>query len=99
MDIKIQAIHFDADIKLKEYIQEKLGKLTHFYAHIVDAEVFLKLEKADNHENKVVEIKLDIPGKTLFADARDKTFEKAFDDSLEAISVQVKREKEKVRGL
>src|SRR5437879_4674606 len=99
MKIKVQSIHFNADTKLLGFIQEKVDKLAHFYDDIIDGEVFLKLEKSNNTENKITEIKLKIPGKVLFAKEQCRTFEEATDLAVEALSKQVKKEKEKTRKL
>ena len=56
MDIKIQSIHFDADDKLVEFIEGKLGKLEQFFDHIINAEVYLKVDKAESRDNKIVEM-------------------------------------------
>ena len=67
MDVQVQSIRFVADQKLISFVKQKLSKLNLFFDQIVDAEVFLKIDKANNNENKIVEIKLNIPGKDLFA--------------------------------
>ena len=67
MDIQLQSIHFDADQKLVRFIKERLSKLNLFYDQIIGSEVFLRLDKSDKNLNKIVEIKLNIPGKELFA--------------------------------
>ena len=99
MITKIQSIHFDADQKLLDHIESTLQKLPHYFEHIQSTEVFLKLEKSEEHHNKIVEIKTEIPGKPLFAESRNKSFESAFDTAFDNIREQVKREKEKARGL
>ena len=99
MKLKVQSIHFDADVKLLAYIQEKVDKLTHFYDHIIDGEVYLKIEKSNNSENKIMEIKIKVPGKILFAKEQRKTFEEATDLAVEALSKQVKKEKDKMKRL
>ncbi|MCC6690724.1 MAG: ribosome-associated translation inhibitor RaiA [Bacteroidia bacterium] len=99
MNIKIQSIHFDADSKLIEFVQEKVTKLGRFYDGIIGGEVFLKLDKSSNSENKVAEIRLQIPGNDLFVKKQCKTFEEAVDTSVLALSNQVKKYKEKVKGL
>ena len=45
VDVKIHSVHFDADKKLLNFIEERVNKLTKFYDHIIDAEVILKVEK------------------------------------------------------
>ncbi|MGB5977793.1 MAG: HPF/RaiA family ribosome-associated protein, partial [Cyclobacteriaceae bacterium] len=67
MRLQMHSIHFDADQRLLEFIQKKADKLDTYYDRIVDGEVFLKLDKNETNENKVVEIKLNIPGQQLFA--------------------------------
>lgn len=99
MTVKVQSIHFDADVKLLDFIETKVGKLGQFHDNIINGEVFLRLDKAENHENKVAEIKLAIPGKELFAKRQCKSFEEATDLAVEALRRQIKKYKEKVRGL
>lgn len=99
MDIKIQSIHFDADKKLLAFIQEKVKKLTKYHDGIIGAEVFLRLEKSSDKDNKITEIKLLVPGGDLFAKRQCSTFEEATDLSVEAITTQIKKQKEKARGL
>ena len=57
MNIDIQSLHFTADKKLLNFIEEKVEKLTTFHDGILRSEVILKLDKSDNDENKVAEIK------------------------------------------
>ncbi len=96
MDVQIHSIHFDADAKLLEFIQKKIAKLETFYDRITSGEVFLRLEKGDNaKDNKVVEIKLILPGASLFAKAHDKTFEASCDDATENLRTQLTKHKEK----
>ena len=45
MDIRTQSIHFDADGKLLDFIDKKVGKLNTFLDRIVSADVIMKLEK------------------------------------------------------
>ncbi|MEQ8688835.1 MAG: ribosome-associated translation inhibitor RaiA [Imperialibacter sp.] len=94
MKLQMHSIHFDADIKLLDFIQKKTDKLNTFYDRIIDGEVFMRLEKNDV-ENKVVEIKLNIPGSQLFAKEQSKSFEAATDLAVEALRRQLKKFKEK----
>jgi len=98
MNIKIQSVHFDADGKLLEFIENKLSKLDHIYDQIVGAEVVLKIEKSEDSQNKVTDIKILIPGNDLFSKRQAKTFEEATDLTVEALLKQLKRIKEKQRN-
>ncbi len=97
MKITIQSIHFTADKKLIDFIQRKLDKLDLFYDHIIDGSVFLKLDKAEDTANKIVEIKLNLPGTAIFVKEQRQTFEEATDISIESLQKQLKRFKEKLR--
>lgn len=99
MTVKIQSVHFDADKKLLAFVEERVDKLTHYYDGIIKSEVILKLDKGDSVENKIAEIKLHIAGNDLFAKKQCKSFEEAIDTSIDALKSQVKKHKEKVKGL
>jgi putative sigma-54 modulation protein len=97
MTIQIRSIHFDADAKLIDYINKKVEKLPHFFDAIIASEVFLKIEKSSTDDNKVVEIKLNIPGNDLFVKRQCATFEAATDECLDALKQQIKKHKGKSR--
>ena len=90
MKLQIHSIHFDADVKLLDFIQKKADKLETFYEQIVDGEVFLRLNNS-KVENKTVEIKLNLPGNQLFAKEEAKTFEEATDQATEALRRQLRK--------
>ncbi len=97
MNISIKSIHFSADRKLEELIQSKIIKLAQFHDSIIGANVYLRLEKNQELENKITEIKLDIPGTELFAKKQSNSFEKSTDSTVEALRRQLKKFKEKQR--
>jgi len=99
MNIKVSSVHFDADKKLIEFVDKKLKKLIKLYEDIIGAEVFLRLENAQDLENKVVEIKLFIPGSDLFAKKQSKSFEESTDVVIEALRQQIIKRKDKIRGV
>lgn len=96
MKLQMHSIHFDADQKLIDFIQKKADKLDTFYDRIIDGEVFMRLDKNEKNANKIVEIKLNTPGKQFFAKHQDESFEAAADESVEGLRRQIKKFKEKV---
>jgi putative sigma-54 modulation protein len=98
MDVKIHSVHFDADKKLVDFIENKVNKLDQFYDNIIGAEVFLKVEKTQSPDNKIAEIKLQIPGSDLFAKKQSDTFEESTDNAVSALEKQLKKRKDKQRG-
>ncbi|MCO4805760.1 MAG: ribosome-associated translation inhibitor RaiA [Flavobacteriales bacterium] len=99
MEIKVHSIHFDADHKLINFIQEKMSKLEQYYDNILGGEVYLRIDKSDNAKNKVAEIRLLTPGKEMFAKKQCKSFEEATDLAAEALRRQVRRKKGKLLQL
>src|SRR5688500_12999383 len=97
MKLQVHSIHFNADSKLLTFIQKKLNKLETFYDRLVDGEVFLRLNN-EGIENKTVEIKLRLPGNQLFAIEKAKSFEAATDLAADALRMQLKKFKTKVKN-
>ena len=99
MNVVIHPVHFEASAQLVDFINKKLAKLETFFDRIIEAEVFLKLETNQNVKDKIVEIKVYVPGKTLFATKTSKTFEESTDLALRTIAGQLKKQKEKIKEL
>ena len=97
MKLQVHSIHFDADKKLVDFIEKKVSKLETFYDRLVDGEVFLRLNN-EGVENKTVEIKLNAPGKKLFATEKARSFEAAADLATAALEMQIKKFKTKIRN-
>ena len=97
MKIDIHSLHFDAGEKLLSFIDTKVSKLDRFHDGIVTVDVTLKLEKSDISENKIAEIKVQIPGENMFCSRQAKTFEEAVDLSVDALKKQLQKAKEKQR--
>ncbi len=98
MEINVQSIHFDADSKLLDFIEKKVGKLDHYFNQIIRSDIYLKLEHTVDNANKVCEIKLAIPGNDLFCKENATTFEAATDMAIECIKHQINKHKERVRN-
>jgi Ribosome-associated protein Y (PSrp-1) len=97
MNVQIQTVHFDADTKLLEHINKKLGKLSTFHDRIVDVEVYLKLDNVvHNIKDKIAEIKVNIPKHSFFVKNQTKSFEESFDMAFDSMVTQIKRQKEKM---
>ncbi len=96
MKLQMHSIHFDADQKLVDFIQKKADKLDQFFDRIIDGEVFMRLDRDESNENKIIEIKLNIPGNQLFAKEKSKSFEASADAAVEALRRQLKKHKEKL---
>jgi len=97
MNVNIQTVHFDADAKLLEYVNQKVKKLNTFHDSIIKVGVYLKLDNViHNIKDKIVEISVHVPKQDFFVKQSSKSFEESFDDALDALITQIKRKKEKV---
>ena len=96
MDVRIQAIHFDATAQLESFIQKKVSKLSRFHDGIMEAEVTLKVVKPETSMNKEAALKLLLAGnEDLFSSKVADTFEEAVDLAVEALERQLEKVKKK----
>ena len=98
MKVNVQTPNFAADSKLIEFIEMRLEKLEMFYDKIIFADVFLKVQKTSEKQNKIVEILLSIPGGDLIVKKDAKTFEEGTDDCIQSLERQLKKRKQKQRA-
>ena len=68
MEVRIQAIHFDATEKLQDFIQKKTAKLEKYCDDINKVEVSLKVVKPETAMNKEASIKVLVPNGEFFAE-------------------------------
>lgn len=99
MKVRVQSVNFTADQKLINFIQAKLDKLDQFYDRVIDGEVFLKVDNNHSKQNKISEIKLNIPGHELVVKKQCKSFEEAAQLGADALRRQLSKHKEKVRAV
>ncbi len=98
MKVYTQSVNFNADSGLIKFVEKKLGSLVKFHDKIVDAEVFLKVQKTSDKENKITEIKINIPGNELIIKKVTKTFEEGVSMAVDSLKRQLKKSKEKHRN-
>jgi putative sigma-54 modulation protein len=89
MSIQIQSINFTADDKLKNFINKKVTKLISIKDSIINADVYLKVDKPEAHDNKIVEIKLHSSKGLFFAKKQSNSFEEAANLASQALRKQI----------
>ena len=99
MTINIQSVHFDADKKLINFVSEKVNKLNTYYDGLINSQITLKIDKSNNSQNKIAEVKIRGKGHEFFAKKQCASFEEATDLVCEALKTQVKKHKEKILAL
>ena len=98
MNINIKAVSFKADLKLEEFIRDKATKLSLHYDGVIGVDTILKLDAAQKVANKIVEMKVLVPGNDLFSKKQANSFEEATDAAVDALRKQLQKHKEKIRG-
>jgi len=98
MKVSVQSVNFNVDLELIKYIEKKVNNLEKFNDNIVDAEVFLKVEKSSVKENKIAELKVRLPGNDLLVKKQSKKFEEGISLAVDAIKRQLLKRKEKLRA-
>ena len=96
MTINVQAVNFNAKPGLEEYLDKKLTKLETLSDKIISAQVFLKLDNTSDKVNKIVEIKLEVPGDDIVVKKSGQSFEECIDLSVDTLKKLIVRKKEKI---
>ncbi|MBR5877035.1 MAG: ribosome-associated translation inhibitor RaiA [Alistipes sp.] len=95
MNVQIQSVKFDAGQRLLEFIEKKLAKLDRVAADAIGVDVVLKLEKDDEHGNKIAVITLRMPGGDIRVEEQARTFEEAIDSAMDVLKRQIEKRKDK----
>ncbi len=98
MKVFVQSVNFNADKELVEFVEKKVESLEKYYDKIVDSEVFLKVQQTSEKENKIVEIKINVPGNDFVVKKVSKTFEEGVALTVDALKRQLNKRKEKQRS-
>jgi len=98
MKIITQSLHFTADKKLLTYIEQKLSILENYFQQIIQADVFLKLENSGQIKGKTVEVRLQVPGDTIYISEKNLKFEAAVDAVIEKLKRSVIKYKQQLRS-
>ena len=95
MNIQIQSINFVAKHQLIEFVKKKLNKLILIHYNMINADVYLKVDKLDAHDNKVVEIKIHSSEGYFFAKKQSNSFEESTDLASQALRKQIIKNKKR----
>ncbi|ETN96922.1 putative sigma-54 modulation protein [Zhouia amylolytica] len=98
MKVNTQSVNFAADQKLVDFIQKRMDKLEVFYDRVVHSDVYLKVQKTSQKENKIVEVKVHVPGDEFMVKKQCKTFEEAVDSAVSSLERVLVKRKEKLRA-
>ena len=91
MKTTIQSLHFTPVEKLNDFLTEKLNELEQAYPAIKTGIACLKLDKTEKVDNKICEIKIEIPGYNLYVKKQLPTFEEAIEQAVEALEKEISK--------
>ncbi|MDG1900662.1 MAG: ribosome-associated translation inhibitor RaiA [Bacteroidales bacterium] len=97
MKVNIKSLHFKSDSKLDQFIEKKVGKLSGLFEGVIASEITLKVDKGETKENKIAEIRLQIPGYDLYAKKQSNSFEEATDIAVSALRKQLEKHKGRIK--
>lgn len=98
MKISVQSVNFNISKDLVNYIEKKVNNLEKFHDHIIGAEVYLKVQSTSEKENKLVDVKMILPGVDIVAKKQSKTFEEGASLAIDSVKRQLVKRKEKLRA-
>ncbi len=99
MNINFEYKDVAASKRLEQLATEKLEKLENKYDFIVAADVYFKSENTSGKDTgKVVEIRLNVPGTTLFSSTNSTSFEASIAKAVSEVQGQVQKRKEKMQA-
>ena len=91
MNLNITGKDFELTDSIKEYINEKVGKLEKYFGSDFDAVATLKIEG----NNQVAEIRVNIAGETFKAATASKDLYASIDKNIEILEGQIRKSKTK----
>lgn len=97
MKVNTQSVNFNADKKLINFLQNRLDKVETFYSKVISSDVYLKVENTSSKENKIVEIKINIPKDKFIVKKQCKSFEEAVDSACSSLERKLIKQKQKIR--
>jgi putative sigma-54 modulation protein len=92
MKINLTGHHVELTDPLREYVNNKMGRLERHFDHVTDTHVVLSVEKL-RHK---AEATMHITGSNIFADAEQENMYAAIDSLVDKLDRQVKKHKEKM---
>jgi len=97
MMIQLQAVNFSLKANVSAFIKKRIEKLELYHDHIINVDVYLKVENTSEKENKMVEVRVHIPGEEFIVKKTCKSFQESIDLAAKASERLLIKFKEKNR--
>jgi len=92
MNLHLTGHHLEITPALREYVQDKLTKISNHFDHVIDIKVTLSVEKLAQK----IEATLHVPGNDLHAESSGENMYSAIDTLADKLDRQVLKHKEKI---
>ena len=92
MNLKISGHHLAITPAIRDYLQDKLAKVSRHFEQVMDVDVILSVDKLDQK----VEAKVHLSGKDLFCESIDADMYAAIDSLADKLDRAVLKHKEKL---
>jgi len=94
MNLSVSGHHLDVTPALRSYVQEKIGRVTRHFDHVIDAHVILTASKL----GQKAEVTLHVPGKDLHCESEEGDLYAAIDVLADKLDRQVLKYKDKLQN-
>jgi len=91
MNLQVTGHHLEITPALREYVQNKLTRISNHFDHVIDVKVTMRVEKLAQK----VEATLHVPGNDLHAESSNDNMYSAIDTLTDKLDRQVLKHKEK----
>ncbi len=94
MNLSISGHHVSVTPALRDYVTQKVERITRHFDHVIDMNVCLSVDK----QGQKAEINVHVKGKDLFAQVSDDNLYAAIDLLVDKLDRQVIRHKDRSQG-
>ncbi len=90
----IQTVGFEANEDLLAFVNDRIDRLSRFNTGITGIDVYLKSVKNEDDETKITEIKVFLPGPSLYAEFQGESFRESIIETVDKLESQLRKRKE-----
>lgn len=95
MNLNITGHHIEVTPAIRDYVKQKVERITRHFDHVIDVSVILTVEKL----KQKVEANVHLSGKDVFVQAEDGDMYAAIDNLADKLDRQILKHKEKNRDV
>ena len=90
MNLNVTGHHVEVTPAIRDYVTDKLGRVTRHFDHVIDVNVILSIEKLAQK----AEVNVHVSGKDIFVKSEDTDMYSAIDSLVDKLDRQIVKHKE-----